>query len=110
MNQEHNPFRVIAGRLVKSSAKPPASAEEVFANAVAEHLKEHSADGMSLFVFATRIPSGSKLYLYPISAKDAETAFLIAQALHESRGLPPSNEWCLCFSYGDADQGHPVVQ
>jgi len=110
MNQEHSPFRVIEGYLVPNSAEPPASAEEFFAHAVAEHLKEHSADGMSLFVFATPSPSGSKLYIYPISAKDAQTAFFIAQALHESRGLPPSNEWCPCFSYGDADQSHPVVQ
>lgn len=110
MNQERNPFRVIEGYLVPNSAEPPASAEEVFANALAEHLKVHAADGMSLFVFATRSPSGSKRYLYPISATDAETAFFIAQALHESRGLPPSDEWCLCFPYGDADQGHPVVQ
>lgn len=58
MNQERNPFRVIEGYLVPNSAEPPASAEEVFANALAEHLKVHAADGMSLFVFATRSPSG----------------------------------------------------
>lgn len=110
MNQEHNPFRVINVYRVPNSAEPPASPEEVCANALAEHLKEHSGDGMSLFVFVTRSSSGSTLYFYPVSATDAETAFIIAQALHESRGLPPSNDWLLCFSYGDEDHGHPVVE
>lgn len=53
-NKKYNPFRVISGRVAPSSNKRPASLNEVFANVVAEHLKEHANDGMSLLVFGTQ--------------------------------------------------------
>ncbi len=99
MNNNYPTSNLIAGRLVTNSCPPPASLEDVFANAIAERLKVHSTDGMSLFVFGTRSRSGPKLHLYPISAVNVEIAFCIAQRLHTSRGLPPSIEWTLYFQY-----------
>ena len=49
-----NPSHYIYGRIVPNPRKAPAHIQEVLANAVAEHLKEHADDGMSLFVFGRR--------------------------------------------------------
>jgi hypothetical protein len=47
MKKKRYSFRTVAERIVRSSAKPPQSLEEVCANAVAEHWKEHIRDGNS---------------------------------------------------------------
>jgi len=102
--------RIIWGRIAPKSQKTPANMNDLITQAMAEHLKEHADDGMSLFVVATLSSMGCNLHIYPISAVDADTAFQIARGLHEQRGLPPSREWCLIFPYGDADQRNPLIQ
>jgi hypothetical protein len=98
MSKQDNPFPKISC-VAPSSSKLPANLNEVFADAVAEHLKEHANDGMALFVFGTPNSSGSQLHLYPISTVNEDMAFHIAQTLHEKRGLPASCEWSLFFNY-----------
>lgn len=105
-----NPSQYIYGRIVPNPRKAPADIEEVFADAVAEHLKEHADDGMSLFVFGTQSSLKPTLHVYPISAVDYQKALLIAQGLHERRGLPTSGEWILLFSHEDADQRDFPIQ
>jgi hypothetical protein len=110
MNIRINEFQTISGYLAPKPQKNPGSFDEVFADAVAAHLKEHANDGMSLFVFATRISVVDTVYIYPISTVNAPTALRITQVLHAERGLPASREWCLLFSYGDADPRDSLVQ
>jgi len=110
MKKKYNPFQVISGRVVPRSSKRPANLNEVFADAVAEHLKEHANDGTSLFVFGTLNSSGIQGHLYPVSAVNGDTAFHIAQALHETRGLPASCEWSLLFTYENAGAAGAVIQ
>jgi hypothetical protein len=50
MKQEYMLLNEMSGYLVLQSSPPPSSPEEIFANAVVEHLKHHDNDGMSLFV------------------------------------------------------------
>jgi len=100
MKNENFPFRLL-GYLTQNSEKAPVSRHEAFANAVAEHTKRHANDGMSLFVFVAPSSKGNtrRYYYYPVSAIDRDTAFSIAQALHDSRGFPPCSEWTLAFAY-----------
>ena len=48
-------FQTISGYFAPKPEKKPGSLDEVFADVAAEHLKVHANDGMSLYVFATRI-------------------------------------------------------
>jgi len=75
----------------------PANLDEGLFQAVLEHLKFHTNDGMSLFVWGTPKDSGTGLYAYPISTIDEDTSLRIAQSLHEQRGLPPSSDWYLLY-------------
>ena len=101
MKQEYK-IGEISGYVFMRSVAPPANLKEVFADAVTEHVNEHANNRLLLFVWATPGPGG-KLYCYPISTIDAETALYIAKRLHDLRGFPPSFEWCLRFAYGHGD-------
>lgn len=100
----------IWGFLAPKPAEGPKSLDEVMLQAVAEHLKFHTNDGMSLFVWATLSVTGTRFHIYPISTTDAGTALEIAKALHEQRGLPESGVWQLVFTYGDDERRPPVIQ
>lgn len=110
MDKDYNPLLLISGWVAPTPSEPPTKPDEVFANAVAEHLKHHTNDGLALFVFGTLDSSASKWYLYPASAVDADTAFYNVQLLHESRGLQASCEWSLLFVYEGAGQPDTLIQ
>jgi hypothetical protein len=76
--------------------------DETIVEAIVKHAKVHSNDGKSLFVFTTPHLSLASQHFYPVSAKDAKTAFRIARARHASR-FPPSLVWYLRYQYGDGE-------
>lgn len=98
MRKKCNPQKFIP-KLFVSDERP----DETIVDAIVKHAKVHSKDGKSLFVFTTLHPSLTTRHFYPVSGKDAATAFRIAQARHASRRFPPSPVWYLRYTYGDAD-------
>lgn len=107
---DSRPQEVIRGYVAPKPAEVPKNLDEVMLQAVTEHLKFHTNDGMSLFVWATLSVTGARRHIYPISTTDAGTALEIAKALHEQRGLPASGVWQLVFTYGDDERRPPVIQ
>jgi hypothetical protein len=98
--QEENPQKcrkIVSGILDMSTMSK--SLTQSLPTIVANHLKHHSSDGMSLYIFATGT------YAYPISAVSREHGFDIALSLHQLRGLPPSNDWQLIYEYAATDGG-----
>ena len=106
--KEHQ--QVVWGYVAPKPAMPPANLEQVVEQALVEHLKFHTHDGMSLYVWGTPKVEVGGLYIYPISAVDEGTSLQIAQGLHEKRGLPATGEWSLLYGYPGAHQAHPVIQ
>lgn len=76
--------------------RKPNSLSELIEMALEEHLKYHSADGMSLFILAVHDIDG-KQYTYPISALTLDAAVLIALQAHTASGLPEPLYWDLLF-------------
>jgi hypothetical protein len=103
------PFAKAVGYLTAPSTQQPTSMQAYLESAMAEHLRVHANDGLSLFVLATTCATDSKLYLYPISAQDFDLALQIAMTLHASRGLAPADGWTPLLKYPDPSSRHFVA-
>ena len=84
-------------------AQPPASLEEAIAAALVEHLRLHTYDGLSLYVF---LAYDYKPRLFPISATDEKTARHIAATAHNVPELRSESAWELVFQYPEPGDPH----
>jgi hypothetical protein len=107
-NNEHKQF--MGGYLAPKPAKVPANLEEVVRQAIEEHQKFHTNDGLSLYVWVAPKATGSGLHIYPISTFDEYTSRQIAQGIHAQRGLPLSGDWYLLFPSDHTNLSKPVLQ
>ena len=80
---------VVRGWLAPTPETQPTTIDELVERAIAEHLKFHSDDGLSLFIWATPDVTGAPLYTYPISAAGPDRALKIAKALPPKAGDTP---------------------
>ena len=93
--------KALGGWLAPTPEPQPSTLDETIRQAMTEHLKLHSSDGLELFIWATLAVTGGRNYIYPVSAVDVDVALEEAKNLHQMRGLPPSGDWKLLFPQGE---------
>jgi hypothetical protein len=70
---------------------PGESALLALVKASIAHDEQRWNDRLSFFVIGTVV--NAKLYMYPLSAVNADAALSAAQALHAAHGLPVNGPW-----------------
>jgi hypothetical protein len=93
--------KALGGWLAPTPEPQPSTLDETIRQAMTEHLKFHSDDGLQLFIWATPAVTGDRIYIYPSSAVDADVALEMAMRDHETRGIQPSGLWELLFPEGE---------